>query len=118
MISSVYQSINTRQADNISGLTRSMLIGTVFGAFLLPALFPTWLAISLDKDFMKYRDGFLRQKRNLDDLLVIMLFAVWVAGVTFGYNSSRIPGAIGASLCVGSLAGAFLTLWINQRKFV
>jgi hypothetical protein len=118
IISSLYRPLSSKRLDDVSGLTRSVFFGSVCGAFLLPALFPIWLAITVDDDFVKCCDGFGRRKKNIDDFLVIMLFAAWLIGVMFGYTSSGIPGAIAASLCVGSIAGAFLAFWVDQRKFV
>ena len=117
MISSVSQSLNETSLEEVSGLTRSMLIGSVCGAFLLPALFPVWLALHVDDDLVNCGNGFGTRKKDVDNLLVIVLFVIWLVGVLFGYSSSSIPGAIAASLCVGSIAGAFLGFWVHQRKF-
>ena len=117
VISSVSQSLNETSLEEVSGLTRSMLIGSVCGAFLLPALFPVWLALHVDGDLVNCGNGFGTRKTDVDHFLVIVLFVIWVVGVLFGYSSSSIPGAIAASLCVGSIAGGFLGFWVHQRKF-
>ena len=116
MISSVYRRISATQAADSACLTRSMLIGSVCGAFLLPALFPIWVAAHIDDDLVKCCDGFGNRKRDVDHFLVLMLFVIWTVGVTLGFASMQIPGAIAASLCVGALAGAFLGFWIDQQK--
>ena len=117
MITSVHQPLNSNQWKDVSGLARSMFFGSVCGAFLLPALFAIWLAITLDDDFVKCGDDFGRRKKSVDDFLVITLFAAWMVGIMFGYTSYGIQGVIAASLCVGSLSGAFLGFWMNKRKF-
>ena len=94
-----------------------MFFGSVCGAFLLPALFASWLAITLDHDFAKIGNDFGRRKRSVDDLLVVTLFAAWLTGIMFGYTSYGIQGAIAMSLCVGTLSGAFLSYWLLKRKF-
>ena len=117
VISSVSQSLNEKLLDDVSGLARSMLIGSVCGAVLLPTLFPVWFALHADDDLMNCGDGFGARQKDVDHFLVIVLFVIWLAGVVFGYSSSGIPSAITASLCVGSVAGAFLGFWVHQRKF-
>ncbi len=94
-----------------------MFFGSVCGAFLLPALFAIWLAITFDDDFVKFGDDFGRRKSSFDDFLVITLFTAWMIGIMFGYTSFGIQGVIASSLCVGSLSGAFLGYWLNKRKF-
>jgi len=116
MISSIYRSLSVQKTEENPGLTRSMLIGSVCGAFLLPALFPVWVAAHIDDDLVKCCDGFGSRKQDIDHLLVLMLFVIWTVAVTLGFASWQIPGAIAASLCVGSLAGAFLGFWIDQQK--
>ena len=116
MLSSVCRPLNSEQKVDKSELTSSMLIGSVCGAFLLPALFPIWVAAHIDDDLVKCCDGFGSRKRDIDHFLVLTLFVLWVVGVAIGYASLQIPGAIAASLCVGALAGAFLGIWIDQQK--
>ncbi len=103
--------------EDVSGLTRSMLIGSACGAFLLPALFPVWIALHVDGDLVNCGNGFGSRKKDVDHFLVMVLFVIWMVAVFLGYSSSAIPGAIAASLCVGSVAGAFLGAWVDQRKF-
>lgn len=95
-----------------------MLIGSVCGAFMLPVLFIIWVVAHIDDDLVKCCDGFGSRKRDIDHFLVLMFFVMWVVGVTMGYASMQIPGAIAASLSVGTLAGAFLGFWIEQQKIV
>ncbi len=93
-----------------------MVIGSAFGAFLLPALFPVWLVLHVDDDLVNCGNGFGSRKKDIDHLLIIVLFALWLISVSVGYTSSGIPGAIAASLCVGAISGAFLGFWVSQRK--
>ncbi len=116
MISSAYRPSVSKQKVVVPELTRSMLIGSICGAFLLPALFPIWLAAHIDDDLVKCCDGFGSRKRDFDHVLVLTLFVIWAVAVAVGYASWQIPGLIISSLCVGSLAGAFLGLWIEQQK--
>jgi hypothetical protein len=97
-------------------LARSIAIGSVCGAFLLPALFPIWVAAHVDDDFVKCCDGFGTRKRDIDHVLVLMLFVIWSVSITLAFASWQIPGAIAASMCVGTLAGAFLGYWIDQKR--
>ena len=117
VISSLCQTFGEKSLENVSGLTRSMLIGSACGAFLLPALFPVWIALHVDDDLLNCGNGFGTRKTDVDHLFVSVLFAVWLIAVFLGYTSSSIPGAIATSVCVGLIAGAFLGAWVDQRKF-
>ena len=117
VITSMSQSLNEKSLENVSGIARSMLIGSVCGAVLLPALFPAWVALHVDGDLVNCGNGFGSRKKDVDHFLVMVLFVIWMVAVSLGYTSSAIPGAIAASLCVGSIAGALLGALVDQRKF-
>jgi hypothetical protein len=117
VITSVREPFCDQSLEEVSGITRSMLVGSAFGALLIPALFPVWVVLHVDDDLVNCGNGFGTRKKDIDHFLVILLFAIWLAGVIFGYTSSGAPGAVSASVCVGSIAGAFLGFWVQQRKF-
>ena len=116
MISTLSQPLCLKRTKDFLDFSRSMLLGASSGAFLIPVLFPIWLAISIEEDFLMSCDDFGPRKRDIDHFLVAMLFVVWLVGIVVGYSYGNIPGAILANMCIGAIPGALFGYWLYEQK--
>ena len=83
---------------------------------LLPVFFAIWLGLTIERDLIQSCDEYGTQKRDIDSLLVILLFAVWVVGILVGYSLWNIHGAITANFINCALGGAFLGYWMYLQQ--
>ena len=116
MISILSQPSCVKRSKDFLDFSFSMLLGAISGSFLIPVLFPVWFAISMEEDFLKSCDDFGPRRKDIDHLLVSMLFAIWLLGIGFGYAYGNIPGAIFANMCIGAFPGALFGYWVHQPK--
>ena len=116
MISLINWNTSLRLPEDTAGLIRSTLIGMVSGTILLPVFFAIWFWLTIERDLIHSFDEYGTQKRDLDNLLVVVLFSAWITGIVLGYVFGNIHGAIMANFVNCAVGGSLLGYWVYLQQ--